>query len=78
MFTFLSKDGIMGLRLSENDRAAFREKFKSELMVQHGRTMKEYVQVPNTLLENTELLSTYLISSYEYVTTLKPKPTKKK
>jgi TfoX/Sxy family transcriptional regulator of competence genes len=40
--------------------------------------MKEYVTVPDKLLENTEELKKYLDLSYEYVKTLKPKPTKKK
>jgi TfoX/Sxy family transcriptional regulator of competence genes len=40
--------------------------------------MKEYVTVPKELLENTKELHHYLELSYEYVKTLKPKPTKKK
>jgi TfoX/Sxy family transcriptional regulator of competence genes len=40
--------------------------------------MKEYVSVPDELLENTEELKQYLDLSYAYVRTLKPKPTKKK
>lgn len=78
MFSFLSKEGSMGLRLSEPDRVSFLEKFDSQLMVQHGRTMSEYVQVPSSLLEDTESLSQYLKLSFEYVSSLKPKPTKKK
>ena len=78
MFTFLAKDGTMGLRLSENDREAFIEKFSSQLMEQHGRTMKEYVQVSMSQLEDIELISPYLKLSYDFVSTLKPKPTKKK
>ena len=77
MFTFLSKDGTMGLRLSENDRADFIQKFGSGLMEQHGRIMKEYVIVPNSLLADTEQLSDYLQKSLNYVSELKPKPTKK-
>jgi TfoX/Sxy family transcriptional regulator of competence genes len=40
--------------------------------------MKEYVAVPDDLLQNTEELKQYLDLSYEYIKTLKPKPTKKK
>lgn len=78
MFSFLSKEGKMGLRLSNEDRAAFIEKFQSELMMQHGRTMKEYVEISEELLSDTTLLSTYLKKSLEYVSGLKPKPSKKK
>lgn len=78
MFSFLSKEGTMGLRLSEEDRIAFIEKFKTKLMEQHGRTMKEFIEISSELLQDTELLSTYLEKSLAYVSTLKPKPTKKK
>jgi len=78
MFTFLSKDGIMGLRLSKIDREHFISKFNSHLMEQHGRIMKEYVSVPNTLLNDIDQLSEYFQKSFNYVSELKPKPTKKK
>jgi hypothetical protein len=39
--------------------------------------MKEYVAVPDRLLKNTKALQKYLEFSYEYVKTMKPKPTKK-
>jgi TfoX/Sxy family transcriptional regulator of competence genes len=77
MFSFLSKDGTMGLRLSKNDRDGFIQNFNSRLMEQHGRVMKEYVEIPNDLLQDTEQLSEYLQKSLQYVSGLKPKPTKK-
>ena len=73
MFSFLSKNGTMGLRLSKEDRTNFMEKFKSELMEQHGRVMKEYVVIPNELLLNTTALSEYLNQSLTYIQSLKPK-----
>lgn len=78
MFSFLSKEGAMGLRLSQNDREEFIKKFDTKLMEQYGRTMKEYVEVPNRLLQQTEELSEFLQKSFDYVSSLKPKPTKKK
>lgn len=77
MFSFLSKEGVMGLRLSKTDREDFIENFNSSLMEQHGRIMKEYVEIPSSLLQNTALLSEYLQKSLDYVSGLKPKPTKK-
>lgn len=68
----------MGLRLSKEDREAFLEKFKTKIMEQHGSVMKEYVEVPEKLLEDTKTASEYLQKSFEYVSNLKPKPTKKK
>ena len=78
MFSFLAKDGKMGLRLSESERENFIEKYSSKLMEQHGRVMKEYVEVPDDLLEDTDSLLPLLKLSFDYVSSLKPKPTKKK
>ncbi len=77
MFSFLSKEGSMGLRLSQKDREDFIQNFNSHLMEQHGRIMKEYVEIPSDVLQNTEQLSEYLQKSLRYVSGLKPKPTKK-
>jgi hypothetical protein len=38
----------------------------------------EYVTVPDSLLKNTKELAKYFALSYEYVGSLKPKPSKKK
>jgi len=77
MFTFLSKEGAMGLRLSSEDREEFIRKYNSTLMEQYGRIMKEYVVVPDDLLNDTKTLAKYLQKSLDYISTLKPKPTKK-
>lgn len=78
MFSFLSKEGVMGLRLSDEDRERFIKDFNVNLMEQHGRIMKEYVEIPDDLLQNTKQLSEYLQKSLNYVSNLKPKPTKRK
>jgi TfoX/Sxy family transcriptional regulator of competence genes len=78
MFTYLSKTGSMGLRLPKEDREAFLEKYNTSLFEQYGAVMKEYATVPDDLLKNTEELKEYLDISFEYIKTLKPKPTKKK
>ena len=77
MFSFLTKEGILGLRLPKEERAKFISELDTKLMEQRGRVMKEYVVVPTDLFENTGKLKKYLKMSYEYVSNLKPKPTKK-
>ena len=77
MFSFLTKEGKMALRLPAEDRERFLEKFETELCVQHGSVMKEYVVVPNSLLGKTSDLKEYFKVSLVYVSSLKPKPTKK-
>lgn len=78
MFTYLSKTGSLGIRLPKEQREDFLEKYNTTLYESHGAIMKEYATVPDELLQNTEELKSYLDLSYEYVKTLKPKPTKKK
>jgi TfoX/Sxy family transcriptional regulator of competence genes len=46
-------------------------------MEAYGVVLKEYVQVPDSLLKKTKELIPWLDTSYDYVKTLKPKRTKK-
>lgn len=78
MFTYLSKTGSLGIRLPKGDRETFLKNYNTTLYESHGAIMKEYVTVPDELLENTEELKKFLEISYAYVNTLKPKPSKKK
>ncbi len=73
MFSFLAKDGTMGLRLSKEQREEFIQKYDTGLIEQYGKVMKEFVQVPSGLLSDTETLSEYLKMSKEYTSTLKPR-----
>lgn len=78
MFTLLTKEGNVGIRLAKADREAFIEKFDTHISVQYGSNMPEYVHVPDDLLPDVDTLKPYIVMSYDYVQTLKPKPTKKK
>ena len=77
MFSLLTKEGWLALRLPEDEREAFLRKYKTKLAVQYGTVMKEYVQVPEAFLKKTSELRKFFNLSYEYVSSLKPKPTKK-
>ena len=78
MFSFLAKDGKMSLRFPKEERESFLSSHETELSIQYGSVMKEYVVVPGDLLKRTQELKTYFDISYKYVSSLKPKPTKKK
>ena len=78
MFTLLHQSRTLAIRLPENERRSFLKKHKSRLFECYGTVMKEYVEVPESLLKNTSELKKYLEASYEYAKTLKPKATKKK
>ena len=77
MFSLLAKDGSLGLRLSKEERDKFLKKYPSSLLVQYGVVMKEYVKIPGELLSKPNELKKYFDLSYEYVRSLKPKPTAK-
>jgi len=78
MFTLLDRSGRLALRLPEKEREAFLRKYKTTLFEAYGAVMQEYVAVPDLLFQNTKELKKYLALSYDYIATLKPKPTKKK
>jgi hypothetical protein len=75
MFSLLTPDGTLGLRLPAADREAFLERYKTTMCEQYGAVMKEYVRVPPALLRDTAALAKYLDASYRYARSLKPKPT---
>jgi hypothetical protein len=77
MFTLLHQSSSLAIRIPENKREEFLKKHKTTLFAAYGAVMKEYVAVPDRLLKNTKALQKYLEFSYEYVKTMKPKPTKK-
>lgn len=77
MFSYLSKDGKLALRLPPAEREAFLKKYKAKLCDAYGTVQPEYVEVPDSLLSATKELKEFFDSSYAYVGSLKPKPTAK-
>ena len=77
MFTVFSTGAKLGIRLPKAEREAFLGEFKTTILESYGHNMPEYVTVPDALLEDTRTLEPYLRMSYEYVTSLEPKPTTK-
>src|SRR5215510_11998910 len=78
MFSLLQPPGTLALRLPEDAREKFLKKYKARLHETYGVVMKEYVTVPDSLLRNTKELAKYFRMSYEYVRTLRAKPSTKK
>lgn len=77
MYTMLTKDGRIGLRMSKDDQEAFKEKYDAIQFLNYGSKIKDYVEVPEALLDDLDELGPYVAKSHAYVQTLKPKPTKK-
>jgi hypothetical protein len=78
MFSYLSKEGKLALRLPAEERAAFLKRYKAKLCEAYGKVQPEYVEVPDSLLSSTRELKKFFDCSYEYVCSLKPKATTKK
>lgn len=77
MFSNLTRDGQLALRLPEEVRGAFLAKYRTQLVTEYGVVRKEYVEVPDALLARTAELKPYFAQSFAYVSAMKPKPTRK-
>lgn len=78
MSSYLHPSGKMALRLPEEEREKFLAKYATKLFEAYGVVQKEYVTVPDALLENTKELKKYFDLSCEYTASLKAKPSKKR
>ena len=77
MFLLMQADGVLAIRLPEDEREEFLKKYKAKLHEAYGAVMKEYVAVPEAALGKTKEMQKYVAASYEYAKGLKAKPTKK-
>ena len=73
MFTMLSKEGDIGIRLPKEERESFLEKYNTDLIVSYGAVMKEYVKIPDQVLLDFEKLKDLVRISHAYVSSLNPK-----
>ncbi len=79
MYSSISKSNEIGLRLAKAEREEFLEKYETRLYHSiPGYVQREYVTVPPELFGNTRTLRSWFRKSYEYVSSLPAKPTKKK
>ncbi len=77
MFSFLDPAGTMALQLSAELEQEFRSTFASGPVKQYGRTMRGYSSVPRDLLADTTAIAEWYDRAWDWIGTLKPKPTKK-
>lgn len=78
MTSFIDKAGEVSIRLDKDDREEFMETYDSRISVQYGSQMKEFVVVPDDLMDDLDALAGWFARSYEWIGTLEPKPTKRK
>ena len=77
MFSFLGKNGVIGLRLSDADRQAFLDRYGGGPVESYGAVMKGYVSVPDDLLQDQDALASVVAQSLACAGALPAKPTKK-
>jgi len=73
MSSFIGNDGRMAFRLSQADIATLIQDHKAQLMEQHGKVLKDFVAIPDKLLNDTALLQAYFQKSLDHTNSLKPK-----
>ena len=77
MYSSLTKDGRMGLRLSPQDFESFISEHNTKPFENYGATIKEHVEVPPALLQRPAELGEYLAMSRAYTESLPPKKSRK-
>lgn len=78
MFSFVTKEGDLAIRLGKAAQAAFMEKHGTGPVIQYGSTMRGYVEVPPRMLKDMDGLSDLFQESIDYIRSLEPKPTTRK
>lgn len=77
MFSFLTPEGTMALRLPEELGDEFQAQYESGPVEQYGSVMRGYVSVPPELFASAEDLAPWLDEAWDWIGSLPPKPTKK-
>ena len=78
MFSFLSGEGIMALRFGKDEQKELMEEFGTDFVIQYNSVMHGYVDVPDDVVSDPKAFSSLFQRSYEYISSLEPKPTTKK
>lgn len=78
MFSFLDDKNHFCFRYSEADKRKYIEELNAEESIQYNSVMRGYIVVPEEIEKNEDQLANLFQKSFEYISSLKPKPTKKK
>lgn len=73
MFGLLNKAGEIGFRYDKETQEKYIKEFNSDYYKSYGATMKGYVLIPESMLDDLDRLAELLNESYDYVMSLEPK-----
>lgn len=73
MFSLFNKAGEIGIRFSKEVQQKYIKEFDTTIYKSYGATMKGYILIPESMLENLDKLAEYLDESFDYVMSLPPK-----
>jgi hypothetical protein len=73
MFSFISKEGHIGLRFSEESVEKYIDVYGFTKFIKNDIVMEDYVKIPDDFLDN-ELLVDLFDECCEYAKSLQPKP----
>ena len=77
MFSFITKEGGLAIRLGKVEQEAFMKKHRSGPVIQYNSIMHGYVHVPDSLLKRTSAAAKLFQESIDYILSLEPKATTK-
>lgn len=77
MFSFLTADGTMALRMSDEIAADFSASYDTGPVVQYGSVMRGFLSVPPSLLADAASLVSWFDRASAWIGTLPAKSTKK-
>lgn len=73
MFSFINKDGELGIRFSTEDQQTLMEKHNTTIFKSHGAVMRGYILITNEMLGDLNLLAKYLMKGFKHAMSLPPK-----
>ena len=73
MFSFLTPDGTMALRLSDELGERFQAEYESGPVMQYGSVMRGYVSVPAELFADPAALAPWFDQAWDWIGSLPPK-----
>ena len=77
MFSFLTPEGTMALRLSDELGEQFQAEYDSGPVMQYNSVMRGYVSIPTELLAQPDELAPWFDRAWDWIGSLPAKPTKK-